>query len=48
LTHGARTSTQYHPNPAWLRDHGFTTNLAKCVRIPDNFALLQKIWGPLP
>ena len=35
LTHGSLTSMQYHPNPAWLRNHGFTTNLAKCVHIPD-------------
>ena len=33
-THGSLVPMQYHPNPAWLRDHGFATNLAKCVRIP--------------
>jgi hypothetical protein len=35
LTHGSLRSMQYHPNPVWLREHGFTTNLAKCVHIPD-------------
>ncbi len=41
LTHGSLTSMQYHPNPVWLRDHGFTTNLAKCVHIPDVARFLQ-------
>jgi hypothetical protein len=26
---------QYHPNPVWLREHGYSTDLAKCVHIPD-------------
>jgi len=34
-THGNLTSMQYHPNPAWLSDHGYSTNLAKCVHIPN-------------
>lgn len=34
-THGSLVPMQYHPNAAWLRDHGFATNLAKCVHIPD-------------
>lgn len=34
LTHGALDNMQYHPNPAWLRDHGYSTGLAKCVHIP--------------
>lgn len=33
-SHGSLVPMQYHPNPAWLRDHGFATNLAKCVHIP--------------
>ena len=34
-THGKLTSMQYHPNPIWLSEHGYSTNLAKCVHIPD-------------
>jgi hypothetical protein len=34
-THGKLTSMQYHPSPAWLSEHGYSTNLAKCVHIPD-------------
>jgi hypothetical protein len=34
-SHGKLTSMQYHPNPAWLAEHGYSTNLAKCVHIPD-------------
>jgi len=41
LTHGSLTSMQYHPNPVWLSDHGFTTNLAKCVHIPDAMRFLK-------
>jgi hypothetical protein len=35
LTCGKLTSPQYHPNPVWLSEHGYSTNLAKCVHIPD-------------
>ena len=34
-THGNLTSMQYHPNPVWLSDHRYSTNLAKCVHIPN-------------
>lgn len=34
-THGKLTPSQYHPNPGWLKDHGYSTDLAKCVHIPD-------------
>lgn len=34
-THGKLVSPQYHPNPDWLTEHGYTTELAKCVHIPD-------------
>ena len=34
-THGNLTTMQYHPNPVWLSEHGYSTNLAKCVHIPD-------------
>jgi hypothetical protein len=33
-THGSLASMQYHPNPVWLSEHGYSTNLAKCVHIP--------------
>jgi hypothetical protein len=35
LTHGGLQSTQYHPSAAWLSAHGYSTNLSKCVHIPD-------------
>ena len=34
-THGSLTSMQYHPDSGWLSAHGYTTNLARCVHIPD-------------
>lgn len=34
LTHGDLTSMQYHPSAGWLADHGYDTNLARCVHIP--------------
>ena len=34
-THGELRSMQYHPNATWLRDHGYSTQLTKCVHIPD-------------
>jgi len=34
-THGKLTASQYHPNPAWLKDNGYSADLAKCVHIPD-------------
>ncbi|MCX7885712.1 MAG: family 43 glycosylhydrolase [Verrucomicrobiae bacterium] len=34
-THGKLTGMQYHPDPNWLRDHGYSTNLARSVHIPD-------------
>lgn len=35
LTHGRLRSMQYHPNAGWLRQNGYSTNLVKCVHIPD-------------
>jgi hypothetical protein len=35
LTHGKLVKPQYHPNPAWLEQHGFAKELAACVHIPD-------------
>ena len=39
-THGKLKSMQYHPSAGWLAGNGFSTNLAKCVHLPDagNFA----------
>lgn len=34
LTHGGLRSMQYHPSAGWLRNNGYSTNLAKCVHIP--------------
>jgi hypothetical protein len=34
LTHGDLKPAQYHPNSAWLREHGYSEALAKCVHIP--------------
>jgi hypothetical protein len=35
LTHGRLRPMQYHPNAGWLRGNGYSTNLVKCVHIPD-------------
>lgn len=35
LTHGELHSMQYHPDAGWLRSHGYSDQLAKCVHIPD-------------
>ena len=35
LTHGRLRAMQYHPSPGWLAEHGYDTNLAKCVHICD-------------
>ncbi len=35
LTHGGLRSMQYHPSAAWLEEHGYARELAKCVHIPD-------------
>jgi hypothetical protein len=34
LMHGKLTSMQYHPSAAWLRAHGYSADLARCVHIP--------------
>jgi len=34
-THGELKGMQYHPSADWLRDHGYSTNMAKCVHIAD-------------
>ena len=34
LTHGKLRSMQYHPSADWLKEHGYSPDLAKCVHIP--------------
>jgi hypothetical protein len=29
------TAMQYHPSAEWLKEHGYSENLAKCAHIPD-------------
>jgi hypothetical protein len=41
LTHGALHNMQYHPGAGWLRDHGYSEQLAKCVHIPDTAHFLS-------
>ena len=35
LTHGALRPMQYHPGAGWLKAHGHSERLAKCVHVPD-------------
>jgi hypothetical protein len=34
-THGELVRAQYHPSKEWLREHGYSEELAKAVHIPD-------------
>ena len=34
LTNGKLDSMQYHPDAGWLRENGYSPDLAKCVHIP--------------
>ncbi len=34
LSHGKLRAMQYHPSADWLRENGYSTNLARCVHIP--------------
>ena len=34
LTHGKLDVMQYHPSAEWLKEHGYSPDLAKCVHIP--------------
>ncbi|MFO0823990.1 MAG: hypothetical protein U0792_12910 [Gemmataceae bacterium] len=34
LSHGKLRSMQYHPSAGWLKDNGYSADLAKCVHIP--------------
>jgi len=40
LSHGPLHNMQYHPGADWLREHGYATNLVKCVHIPEAKDLL--------
>lgn len=35
LNHGDLRPMQYHPDANWLKDHGYSEKLEKCVHIPD-------------
>ncbi|MGL6194896.1 MAG: metallopeptidase [Thermoguttaceae bacterium] len=35
LTHGKLKSAQYHPSADWLKNNGYSPELAKCVHFPD-------------
>ena len=35
LSHGKLTSMQYHPSAGWLKNNGYSTDLAKCVHVPQ-------------
>ncbi|MCX6927379.1 MAG: hypothetical protein NT154_29865, partial [Verrucomicrobia bacterium] len=35
LTHGKLRSMQYHPDADWLQANGYSTDLVKCVHIPE-------------
>lgn len=34
LTHGELTAMQYHPSAGWLKENGYSPELARCVHIP--------------
>jgi hypothetical protein len=34
LTHGDLGPMQYHPDAGWLKGHGYSADLAKCVHLP--------------
>ena len=40
-THGQLKSAQYHPSAGWLKEHGYSEQLAKCVHIPDATDLFE-------
>ncbi len=35
LNYGELAHMQYHPNAGWLKEHGYSEQLAKCAHIPD-------------
>ena len=42
LTHGNLEPMQYHPSAGWLKEHGYSPDLARCVHIPHAADLLTK------
>ncbi len=45
LTHGRLRAMQYHPSTAWLEEHGYARELARCVHICDaaDFARARQV-----
>ena len=41
LNYGDLRTMQYHPDAGWLKEHGYSEQLAKCVHIPDVNDLLE-------
>lgn len=35
FNYGDLVPMQYHPDPGWLKEHGYSEKLAKCVHIPE-------------
>ena len=35
LDYGGLRNMQYHPDAGWLKEHGYSETLAKCVHIPE-------------
>ncbi len=35
LDYGGLRNMQYHPDAGWLKEHGYSESLAKCVHIPE-------------
>ena len=42
LNHGALKVAQYHPSAGWLKEHGYSETLAKCVHIPNAAQFLSR------
>ena len=41
LNYGDLNVMQYHPDAGWLKEHGYSEQLAKCVHIPDIVDFLE-------
>ena len=42
LGHGALKVAQYHPSAGWLKEHGYSEKLEKCVHIPNAAQFLSR------
>src|SRR3954454_10324627 len=42
LNHGALKVAQYHPSAGWLKEHGYSEQLEKCVHIPNAAQFLSR------